>query len=1465
MLNMNPNLKKLLLFCLSIALFNTAFSQAPTLAKVVPPSPNMQAFQKYGNIPVSNYTGLPNISIPLFTIKYRDISYPLSISYHASGIKVSEEASQVGLGWALNSNGSISRNVIGDDDFNGSVYFHGINNDIPNFSGGLRPRDRMSYGNTVMFSNDALPRGYPVNMASEFTNIPPYDFQPDQYNFNVNGHSGKFVLNRDYQAIIQKQEKLQISCTATGSTWKIIADDGFIYDFTIYETYHDESGDHKSAWYLTKVTSPVGNSINFNYTQVNRTVQSIGSWSETWDYYDPQVISGFTDQQYFSTYNTGHQSGSVPGKEYALVVLDNIDFNTGIVKFNYSDRDDLVGDKKLDSLTIFTKNASGTVSGTPLKTVSLTYGYFDHGNTDDDVGTGNANTAKRLKLLQVQQTGYYGGNRVSENPYTFNYNEANYLPSKGSFARDHWGYYNGITNTSTLVPSVIQLNSSDPITAYMGVAGPEREPNANLVGTYSLAGIQYPTGGSTEFQYEANDFDEQQSRVNDLSYFNKTFTVQSKSLVLNYDNHVGQVITPSDTVDISDEYMYVPDSFRPAANSTVSLNIVIRFSDDSNCALAYPFPTTDKVTFDFYDITGTTLLFHKDAFNFPTCSGGLTDNCSICDGLAFTYNMNNLTLPPAKYLLRVHVDPSYTSIQDIRFTFHYYTQTGSQNLNAVAGNANYSTGGGQRIKRIIDHDAANPANINVKKFNYHYFANKNNTGIKEYSYGRRMSHPVYTNFIFTYDTHVRHYGGLTTVAPALGTHMMRSADSNIPLDGSAGGAVVGYDRVEVLDGENGENGKTVYTYVNQPDYVFDYSMYYLPIQAPFASNVPEINNGSLLSDTVYKNVSGQFIRVKETTNNYYEAPAVQNDVYGLENRPQKAYHFEDEVLSYDLPVSTDAREIVTYLNMRSKFIYLGQTNEKVYDPLDNTNTNYTETNTVYNYDNLQHLQPTSIVTSNSRGEIVTSFNKYPLDYTISGTATDSTALGVQNLVAKNMVTPIIEKYVKKTNPDGSNARVTNAVFTSYKTTQPLPRILQATNSIAPIPNFSTASITASAATIDTRYKQYVIFDSYDSFGNILQQHKLNGAYSSYIWDYNSTLPIAEAINATPANIAYTSFEFDGTGNWEIGSPSRQNTTAAKTGKVFYNLNNGAISKGGLTAATTYVVSYWSNSKTALTIPGTMSGYPVNGVTAKGWTYHEHRVTGLTTVILSGADNIDEVRLHPVNAQMTTYTYDPLVGLTSSTDANNLTTYYEYDGLPRLLNVKDQNGNILKNYSYNFASLAATWTNIGVPQCVQGANGNTGEQQVLQKDTNPNSVTYNQSRWLSLNTNTNYCPIPLPPIIYVKMTVGSTSVSNGVTYNTMSFRTYSDANCTVLINAPAALTVNYSYVTSMSFADGRTPNPLVTTHNSTVVIAAGSSQGTSGSFQVSGCSGVGDKQVCYTPNTIVTLQAGTGYTPWTPDN
>jgi hypothetical protein len=51
--------------------------------------------------------------------------------------------------------------------------------------------------------------------------------------------------------------------------------------------------------------------------------------------------------------------------------------------------------------------------------------------------------------------------------------------------------------------------------------------------------------------------------------------------------------------------------------------------------------------------------------------------------------------------------------------------------------------------------------------------------------------------------------------------------------------------------------------------------------------------------------------------------------------------------------------------------------------------------------------------------------------------------------------------------------------------------------------------------------------------------------------------------------------------------------------------------------------------------------------------------------------------------VTTYTYSPVTGITSQTDANNTTMYYEYDHFVRLQLIKDKDGNVVKRMEYEY--------------------------------------------------------------------------------------------------------------------------------------------------------------------------------------
>ena len=56
------------------------------------------------------------------------------------------------------------------------------------------------------------------------------------------------------------------------------------------------------------------------------------------------------------------------------------------------------------------------------------------------------------------------------------------------------------------------------------------------------------------------------------------------------------------------------------------------------------------------------------------------------------------------------------------------------------------------------------------------------------------------------------------------------------------------------------------------------------------------------------------------------------------------------------------------------------------------------------------------------------------------------------------------------------------------------------------------------------------------------------------------------------------------------------------------------------------------------------------------------------------------------AQVTTYTYRPLVGMTSATAPNGVTTYYEYDAFNRLKRTYIKENNVEKtvqSYDYHY--------------------------------------------------------------------------------------------------------------------------------------------------------------------------------------
>jgi hypothetical protein len=307
-------LLNLCLFCQMTLWGQTGFKE-PSM-----PSPNAAAFGKYMDIPVSLHTGVPNISIPLHSVSVGTLSLPVSLSYHSSGIRVDEVASNVGLGWVLNAGGVITRTVQGKRDENNGYYTnHGagivdsaICEQYPNFdlnasawnqpcykqtfqetyvvNGVQQVRDRVRYGYWTNYTTPAgtevcPPNGIiftvvsydvpPPQCKQAFTyimpdqdNEPRVDAEPDLFNFNFGGYSGKFVFDKTGKPrLIAAQDlKIEPGAVVLGrfQSWMITTPDGTRYHFgnttgqnqnAIERSGASVEQESSTTWYLVKIES----------------------------------------------------------------------------------------------------------------------------------------------------------------------------------------------------------------------------------------------------------------------------------------------------------------------------------------------------------------------------------------------------------------------------------------------------------------------------------------------------------------------------------------------------------------------------------------------------------------------------------------------------------------------------------------------------------------------------------------------------------------------------------------------------------------------------------------------------------------------------------------------------------------------------------------------------------------------------------------------------------------------------------------------------------------------------------------------------------------------------------------------------------------------------------------------------------------------------------------------------------
>jgi uncharacterized protein DUF5977 len=597
-------------------------------------------------------------------------------------------------------------------------------------------------------------------------------------------------------------------------------------------------------------------------------------------------------------------------------------------------------------------------------------------------------------------------------------------------------------------------------------------------------------------------------------------------------------------------------------------------------------------------------------------------------------------------------DPNYMQagiLQKITYPTGGFTQFEYETNQYQEGTDPAAYAGGLRIKSIKSYTSATATPL-IKTYKY---------GANESGYGRKNFIPDH-NFFATgqsYNYIVRpgqpgNENGAQSIIGATKSQSVYFANPTLDMEPYDGSPVV-YPVVTEYIGDGTTNaGKTVYQFNDRPDAKTTAVFMNSPVFDSY-----HFIRGLLTNRSDYRrNTDGTYTIVKETRNTYQvnQFTSTTGGI-GLAVFKRIIYHDnmgELEGLANTIPFNEkNSYQFANYEIVSSDNKLVSNT-EIVYDQNDATKS--ISMTTTYAYDDPIHLGVTQVQTTNSKGEALKAVYTYPYNY------------------------PSTSPYPPMDVAHIWNKKVTDTKFNG--TTQ----LTQQTSNFSsfgspPYLNYVPANISVKvkANAVETR----VYFNQFDARGNIFEMQKANDIKQSFIWDYGNSQLIAEVTGANKSDIAYTSFESDGTGGWSGITIPGFVTNGSVTGKRAYTQTGFSISKTGLSTTTTYTVSYWSKN----------GAYAVNGAAAtslrtiNGWTLYQHTVANPSggNITVSGTGTIDELRLYPSNAVMKTYAYEPLIGVSSICDANNHIVYYIYDVFSRLSLVKDETGNILKQNCYNY--------------------------------------------------------------------------------------------------------------------------------------------------------------------------------------
>ena len=498
-----PEIIAALVTVISCSVYTTG--QIP-MKSITMQSPNVATLGRYGDVPVSLFTGIPEISIPVYEISTGDNTIPITLSYHAAGVMPEQHPGWVGLGWSIACGGCVSRIV----------------NDLPD-----EYTNDLFAGYGYYFNHGCLSGGGWFDL-NNLLNVWEKDTQPDEFHFRVNGYNGEFYINQDGTVNVKCDSKVKVeikvdgmkvpsSLTYAANIWDnskpfagfvLTAEDGTRYEFGMKEdaieysiNFWDQDNYNwiATSWHLASITYTNGRTVCFDYCRGDYVCQlgfSVSSFS-----YAMEAGSGMISSSCFKNSTGDPDTLSISGNLMSPVYLENIKFDGGHVEFVSERTSELRYDEKKISDMYYHDPLTNDL-GALVNKESVTKGFpecldyqqwrklvaidvFDvYGNPVRRFRFNYVdNPSSRLMLTEFSEFSEDSSDRT----YRFVYNKPDSLPPYLSRMVDHWGYYNG-KFADTRSSQYFDNRESDPLKMKYGV----------------LEKIIYPTGGYTRLEFEAN-------------------------------------------------------------------------------------------------------------------------------------------------------------------------------------------------------------------------------------------------------------------------------------------------------------------------------------------------------------------------------------------------------------------------------------------------------------------------------------------------------------------------------------------------------------------------------------------------------------------------------------------------------------------------------------------------------------------------------------------------------------------------------------------------------------------------------------------------------------------------------------------------------------------------------------------------------------------------------------------------